>query len=177
LLEFPLYRLRRRIDVVLLAGPAVLVIETKVGATEFASADRRQVEEYALDLRDFHSGSAGVSIVPILWCTSCSALPTLFRFGSEQVAPVHEIGEERLGEFLGSIANHLRGREIAAEPWDVAVYRPVPSVIEAATTIFAGHDVRSIANADASNLKDAAKRVIELIVEAQKTGTRLSGFP
>ena len=66
LLEFPLYRLRRRIDVVLLTQSQVIVIETKVGATAFSSLAVRQVEEYALDLRDFHAGSLGRCIVPIL---------------------------------------------------------------------------------------------------------------
>src|ERR1700730_154666 len=55
LLEYPLYRLRRRIDIVILAGNLVVVVECKVGAEAFTAEDRRQVEEYALDLRDFHA--------------------------------------------------------------------------------------------------------------------------
>src|SRR5262245_25746947 len=53
LLEYPLYRLRKRIDVVLLASTTIVVVEAKVGEREFHSVDERQVEEYALDLRDF----------------------------------------------------------------------------------------------------------------------------
>src|SRR5215510_14718171 len=53
LLEYPLYRLRRRIDLVILAGDTIVVVECKVGAKRFSAEDRRQVEEYALDLRDF----------------------------------------------------------------------------------------------------------------------------
>lgn len=47
LLEFPLYRLQRRIDVVILAS-SVIVIEAKVGEDRFLSGDERQVEEYCL---------------------------------------------------------------------------------------------------------------------------------
>jgi hypothetical protein len=65
LLEYPLYRLRRRIDVVILAGTTIVVVECKVGAEKFNSEDLRQVEEYALDLRDFHAASNGRSIVPV----------------------------------------------------------------------------------------------------------------
>src|SRR5262249_52255942 len=53
LLEFPLYRLRKRIDVVILAEQLIVVLELKVGETTFHAEDVRQVEEYALDLRDF----------------------------------------------------------------------------------------------------------------------------
>src|SRR5262245_61212248 len=45
LLEYPLYRLRRRIDMVVLAGDTIVVVECKVGADTFSAQDRRQVEE------------------------------------------------------------------------------------------------------------------------------------
>ena len=56
LLEYPLLRLGRRIDAVLVTKTAILVLEFKVGAKVIAEGDRRQVEDYALDLQDFHSG-------------------------------------------------------------------------------------------------------------------------
>src|SRR2546430_191661 len=55
LLEFPLYRLSKRLVVVIL-NSAVVVLEAKIGVDRFRSDDERQVEEYALDLRDFHAG-------------------------------------------------------------------------------------------------------------------------
>lgn len=64
LLEYPLYRLRRRIDAVILA--LIVVVECKVGAYIFTAADRRQVEEYALGVRDFHAQSYQRQIVPVL---------------------------------------------------------------------------------------------------------------
>lgn len=60
-------------------------------------------------------------------------------------------------------------------------YHPVPSVIQAATSIFAGHDVRQMAQADASNLREAAAHVVELIAWAKRTEKRalifLTGVP
>ena len=73
LLEYPLYRLRRRIDIVILAGSLVVVVECKVGADVFTAEDRRQVEEYALDLRDFHAESYRCRILPVLWSTDADA--------------------------------------------------------------------------------------------------------
>jgi hypothetical protein len=58
LLEYPLHRLRKRIDAVLLAGQTIVVVEAKVGQASFRGEDEAQVEEYALDLRDFHAMAA-----------------------------------------------------------------------------------------------------------------------
>ena len=170
LLEYPLYRLRRRIDVVLLAGSLVVVVECKVGAEAFAAEDRRQVEEYALDLRDFHAASYGRTIVPVLWSTDApasgdTAWPTIKpRDGT--VGEVVEVGAGGLLDFLATISLPEGDAKLLGEQWDRSGYKPVPNVIEAATSIFAGHDVRSIANADADNLRVAAMRLLELIEEA-----------
>jgi hypothetical protein len=42
LFEYPLLRLGRRIDTVLLIGDAILVLEFKVGATTISALDRQQ---------------------------------------------------------------------------------------------------------------------------------------
>src|SRR5262249_10120491 len=65
---------------------------------------------------------------------------------------------------------------LVAEAWDNSAYRPVPNIVEAATSIFAGHDVRAIAQADASNLREAAARLVELILEARYEGRRFLAF-
>ncbi len=43
LLEYPLLRLGRRIDAIILTGRAILVVEFKTEATGFTNADREQV--------------------------------------------------------------------------------------------------------------------------------------
>jgi hypothetical protein len=50
----------------------IVVVECKVG-TNVSAADRRQVEEYALDLRDFHAQSYQRKIVPVLWSTNAES--------------------------------------------------------------------------------------------------------
>jgi hypothetical protein len=57
----------------------------------------------------------------------------------------------------------------------------VPTIIQAATTIFAGHDVREIGRADASNLAVSARRIVEVITEVRRAGRKavvfLTGVP
>ena len=68
-IEFPLLRLQKRLDVVLLGGHTVCVLEFKVGGASYPTADIRQVEDYALDLRDFHAPSEQLRIWPVLCAT------------------------------------------------------------------------------------------------------------
>jgi hypothetical protein len=107
LLEFPLYRMRRRIDVVILAGSLVIVVECKVGVDVFTSEDRRQVEEYALDLRDFHAGSHGRRIIPLLWITDAKPAASSFAPGTTNcttMEDVVQIGAGELSAYLSALA-------------------------------------------------------------------------
>lgn len=64
----------RRIDAVVIIGPAVFIIEFKVGASAYESADIDQVMDYALDLHNFHEGSHSATLVPILVATKAPAI-------------------------------------------------------------------------------------------------------
>ncbi|MHA4868402.1 DUF2075 domain-containing protein [Duganella sp. PWIR1] len=183
-LEYPLYRLRKRIDVVVLTESLVIVIECKVGSTDFPAQDRRQVEQYALDLQDFHEASRLYRIVPILWSTAAIHLPSdypEYASQSAQVAPVIYVGAQGLSARIAALNATSSVPHIVAEAWDYSAYRPVPNIIEAATSIFSGHDISAIANADADNLHVASARLIALIREAQEQKKRymlfLSGVP
>lgn len=74
-MEFSIPRMGRRIDAVLLIGPAVFVVEFKLGDTQFDRSAVDQVWDYALDLKNFHSASHAAPIVPILIATGASSSP------------------------------------------------------------------------------------------------------
>ena len=64
LLEYPIPRVGKRIDAVMLARDLIIVIETKTGAAPTSAA--RQVDDYALNLACFHAGSPSRTIVPVV---------------------------------------------------------------------------------------------------------------
>ena len=64
LLEFSIPRKEMRIDVVLLIGNEIVLLEAKSGDA-FQQA-KRQIEEYALLLHYFHHASADRRIVPVI---------------------------------------------------------------------------------------------------------------
>ena len=56
-IEFHIPRMGKRVDAVLVSDNIVFVIEFKVGAIEHVASAFDQVEDYALDLKNFHEGS------------------------------------------------------------------------------------------------------------------------
>lgn len=183
LLELPLYRLRRRVDLLLVTPQALAVIELKVGENQFHYTDRCQVEEYALDLRDFHEFSQGIPILPVLWCTEAPAKPLHLPVLIVGVADaVVEIGHDQFIRFLSDFASNIATLpHTVREDWGRGAYRPVPSVIEAATSLFAGHSVEEITRRNAANLEQAAEAILSLIRQARDRKRRflifLTGVP
>ncbi len=172
LLEFQIPRLGERIDVVLLSPTAIFVLEFKTGATHFAEPDRRQVLDYALDLQDFHAGTRGHPVVPILVATDAVAPTQTLPFS------FHGVGPEVLHADAASLPALLRrlaarpsttSRAVDLEGWEHAAYHPVPNIIDAACLLFARHAVAEIvsARADTTNLTRTADRIAALIALAQ----------
>ena len=67
--EYAIPRMGKRIDVVLLIGPVIFVLEFKVGEREFTFSALDQVCDYALDLKNFHESSRDHFIAPVLIAT------------------------------------------------------------------------------------------------------------
>ena len=79
LFEFTVPRVGKRVDVVIVTNRAVFVLEFKVNADEYLSADKDQAR-LALDLKNFHETSHDTLIVPILIATAAENKPPLMSF-------------------------------------------------------------------------------------------------
>lgn len=177
--EFEVPRRERRIDVTILAGHAIIVIEVKCGATRFSRADAWQAEQYALDLRDFHEGSRDRDIIPILVATSASAGRTSDWNDDGWVRPVQFARARELPEILTSRFRRLAAPDndhIDPIKWEEGAYRATPSIVEAARLIYDGHDVREISASDSENLDSAVDAVIELVDACRRDGKRGIAF-
>ena len=169
-LEFSIPRMGRRIDAVLLIGPAVFVIEFKVGEGVFERAALDQVWDYALDLKNFHQTSHSVSIVPILIATGATASAPLTLHVDEDMVyrpiPLHPAG---LREAIDLALRTVTGEVLDAERWSRAPYHPTPTIVEAARALYAQHSVEAIARYDAGaqNLRVTSSRIEELVDEAR----------
>lgn len=178
-LEFNIPRMGRRIDAVVLTGSVVLVVEFKVGASEFDASAVEQVWDYALDLKNFHEGSHAVQIVPILVATEACTSPTpRLEFAEDGVAKpllIHCAGVARIISEMPMVTS---GVSLDAQAWSTSAYRPTPTIVEAARALYSQHSVEAIARHDAGakNLKITSSRVQELIDEARTHGRKLICF-
>jgi hypothetical protein len=182
LIEYPIPRRERRIDTILLLNDLIFVLEFKVGAREFSSQDRRQVEDYALDLRDFHAESRHRTIIPVLVASDAPfILPAEADALSDVVKPIHATNASRLAAVVASAYRHYHDPDasrIQLGAWENAPYKPVPTIIEAAEMLYAGNNVRDIAlaHADVHNLTETSDRLADIIKRAQKKSKKVICF-
>ena len=179
LLEFPIPRRQRRADLILLARDVLFVIEFKKTNADISAI--RQVEDYALDLADFHEPSRNIIIFPIVIAPNSSPLNANGHTQSYPVRPVTVCNPGVLGSTILSLyqANTAPMRKrIDLEKWDHGAYHPVPTIVEAAKLIFGGMEVREIAHAasDAFNLTRTVDEIFDLAKEAKQTKRKIICF-
>jgi Uncharacterized conserved protein (DUF2075) len=171
LLEYPLVRLGRIIDAVLVSDRAIFVFEFKAFNSPLSTDARRQVEDYALDLRDFHAGSRHHVIVPIL--VAGTGQPNLQQgsFLLPDVSDVYMALPDTLPALLADLLDRIPCGEVNIDSWEHAAYRPVPTIIEAARDLYAKHGVSDIraARADTVNLSRTTESIQQAIREARAT--------
>ena len=177
LFEYPLLRLERRLDVVILAGLSIIVIEFKIGANNYLTQDIQQVEDYALDLGDFHEASHHLSILPVLCATHAPARDNGLSNG-KGVGPVCLCNTQTLADLLEVVGSYDNGQQIDVDAWDSATYRPVPTIIKAAELLFSGHQVQDIvhASSDPKNVSATTDRLIEIIADAKHNNEHIVIF-
>lgn len=168
LLEYPLLRLGRRLDAVLLSDGVIFVMEFKTD--QFSQAGRRQAEDYALDLRDFHAGSRGQPIVPLLVASGVAPPPVWPLIWHRYDNKLFEASAETLGPLLHDIIARIDHRGVDIAGWEQSLYRPVPTIIEAARMLYRKHGVADIktARADTTNLTRTTDVILSAIAEARE---------
>jgi hypothetical protein len=166
-LEFNVARIGSRIDAVLISAGAIFPIEFKVGATAFSRPDINQVWDYALDLKNFHSGSHGAPILPILVATEAKSSEASFQSpaGDDVYPPARANGDGLRALISAGLAASARFPRLDPGQWAASPYQPTPTIIEAAQALYSQHSVDAIARHDAGamNLRVTSHRVEELI--------------
>lgn len=174
--EFSIPRMGRRIDVVLLIGPVVFVLEFKVGGKEFTSYAIDQVCDYALDLKNFHEPSHELTIAPILIATKVPSVNPVVATTPKNdnlLLPIRA-NAELLGNIIEDVLRFAEGRDIEQSAWENGRYSPTPTIVEAAMALYSGHAVSEISRSDASaiNLSQTSERIAEIIRVSQENRTK-----
>lgn len=182
LLEYPIPRRSKRLDGVLLGADVIFCLEFKTADKSHSLQAERQVEDYALDLRDFHDASLNRRIVPVVVVPKAAPSKNInCGISTDTVRDVKRANSSDLASILLAEfeAEHRTSSEpVNAADWDKSPYRPVPTIIEAAEALFAGHNVREVAHshAGAINLTVTSDRLVEIIQQAQRRSEKVICF-
>lgn len=169
--EFAVPRMGKRIDVILVIGAVIYVLEFKVGELEYKSEAIRQVWDYALDLRNFHSTSHRATIAPVLVATAAKMgiNPTVCKADHDGVIRPVFATPKNLPDVLRAVGDWCAGPQIDSAIWARGTYKPTPTIIEAALALYGGHKVEEITRreADAVNLTQTNRQIDRIIDEAR----------
>ena len=172
--EYTIPRLGKRIDVVLLLRERVFVIEFKAGEDEYNHADVDQVLDYALDLKNFHQGSADRLIVPILVATDSTKFSTICE-PSHYDDGVYEpllTDASHLGDIIQLVLQDSLPRQdyaVSMADWSRSRYAPTPTIIEAARSLYLNHSVEDITKHESEGAQlDATTHYVQQVIRETK---------
>lgn len=176
--EFNIPRMGRRVDTILVLGSVIFALEFKVGEKNYDRAAIEQVWDYGLDLKNFHEASHNVAIAPVLVATEAKHVAVKYEADADQVFRPVLTNAASLRHTLELGLSTAKGSLLDAETWARASYKPTPTIIEAARSLYAQHSVEAIARFDAGaqNLHTTSKRIEELVDEARRTGQKFICF-
>ena len=179
LLECFIPRMGKRADAVVLVGDNCLVLEFKVGARDHGADALLQVEDYALDLKNFHEGSHHAAVVPILVATHARAVPfQIPLFADDRVAAPLRANAWDLADMIRLLARQHSFAPLSHAAWAAGGYQPTPTIVEAAQTLYRTHSVADIARSDATakNLQETSDSVSAVIDAARAHGHKAICF-
>ncbi len=178
LLEYPIPRIGKRIDGVLLARDVVVVIEVKTGATTTSAA--RQVDDYALNLACFHEASTLNPIIPLVVSNAPVARRAERTAFDHLIKPCHFAEFDQIGPILLNIVNAYSERGIQIDPaiWDQARFNPIPPIIDAAVALYSNMNVFAIGHSCAAreDLERTTKTIVEQVKRAQTGNEKIICF-
>jgi predicted metalloenzyme YecM len=165
--EYSIPRMGKRIDVVVITGSTIFILEFKVGENEFPSYAIDQVWDYALDLKNFHETSHEHFMAPVLIATKAknvTATISTTPHNDKLLFPIKCNGES-LNQVIADVLLFTEGSAIDPTQWESGRYQPTPTIIEAAMALYNGHSVSEISRSDASaiNLSETSDAVSEII--------------
>ncbi len=175
LFEYTIPRIGKRIDVVLLLRERIFTIEFKAGQKDILHADVDQVLDYALDLKNFHQGSAERMIAPILVPTENDKVSTTCTLSHYDDGVYEPMIANKVA--LGDVLKRVLGQDIPHKEYKVALkdwvrsrYEPTPTIVEAASALYNQHSVEEITRheAEGEQLDRTTKYVMQVIHETKE---------
>lgn len=168
--EYAIPRMGKRIDVALILNGGIFALEFKVGERNYPRYALDQVLDYALDLKNFHEQSHCKPIIPILIATEAETVePNIQKYDDDIYYPL-KANKGSITQVLDIVTQNLSNNYIDPHLWENSIYKPTPTIIEAAQALYKGHSVKKISRSDSDtiNLSKTSDAISTIIDESKK---------
>ncbi|WP_111710146.1 DUF2075 domain-containing protein [Lutibacter citreus] len=167
--EFAIPRMGKRVDNIVIINDTVFILEFKVGDYEYGNHAIEQVIDYTLDLKNFHEGSHYKKLIPVLISTNAPD----FENDQEQIDNLYtaaRVNKNNLGDYLNEVVENSKEDRIDPIEWETSIYKPTPTIVEAAQALYKGHNVQEISRSDsgAINLSRTASCLNNVVENSKK---------
>ena len=175
--EFAIPRMGKRVDVIVIIKHIIFVIEFKVGDGTYGNHAIEQVIDYTLDLKNFHEGSHHTKLIPVLVSTNAKRVENS-QIAIDDFLTAAKTNQNTLGDYIGTQLTQTSGTPINTVQWENSIYKPTPTIVEAAQALYKGHNVQEISRSDAGaiNLSKTATCLSTIIEEAKRSSRKTICF-
>jgi hypothetical protein len=157
--EYELPRERGRRPDVIILGPSIFILEFKDYA-KILQAHVDQVAAYARDLKHYHAGSQQYQVIPILVLARTKDLIT-------RRDDVIILSPNRIADVFTVQSEIETGTLIDPTQWITSDYSPLPSLIQAARTIWEKQPLPQIKRAQSAGIPQTIAELIRIADIAQ----------
>ena len=182
--EYVLSRVNMRIDVVLLMGDVVYSLEFKNNEVHFNEDDKNQADGYGYALKNFYEANRDRYVVPILIATKapdneCSETADL---GVDKLFSLFCANVNKMEQYIDLIRSKYGSTRICSqeefEEWVVSPFKPNPTIIQSARSIYMNNQVDEFFKFDAGeeNLKVTEATVEAIVKEAESQKKKIICF-
>ncbi|MBT7553101.1 DUF2075 domain-containing protein, partial [bacterium] len=173
--EFAIPRMGKRVDNIVIIGDLIFVIEFKVGDTKYEKSAVDQVLDYSLDLKNFHQGSHNEKLIPLFVSTHAQEKENFIQKYQDLLYQPVFANKDNLYSVLSFCFTEKGTTNIDPINWEKSIYKPTPTIIEAAQALYKGHNVQEISRSDsgAINLTKTAN-CLNSIIDNSKQNSKKS---
>lgn len=173
--EFAIPRMGKRVDNIIIINDLIFVLEFKVGDKKYEKHTIDQVLDYCLDLKNFHEGSHHEKIFPIIVSTEAKDFQNKIMRDQDLLYFPLFANKHNLFDVIKECFSEKEGLKIDPQKWERSIYKPTPTIVEAAQALYKGHDVKEISRSDggAINLSKTSE-CIDNIIDYSKSNHKKS---
>lgn len=167
--EFTIPRMGKRVDNIIIINDVIFIVEFKVGDGGYQKHAIEQTIDYTIDLKNFHEGSHHAKLIPLLVATNAKDNNAIMNHAD--IFNYKDIAKSNQSNLTLTLDKFIDKNEspIDVAHWENSIYKPTPTIVEAAQALYKGHNVKEITRSDsgAINLTKTNEQINQ-IIEATK---------